>query len=104
MNLEELKNRAREVKAHNVELQIKQADRPWSTAETTLGFVADVGDLAKLVMMKSGLREPNPDLDQMIGHELGDCLWSVLTLADELGIDLERAFLETLQEILGRTE
>lgn len=104
MDLEDLKERARQVKAHNLELQLKQAHRPWSTAETTLGFVSDVGDLAKLVMMKSGLRQPNDDLDRMIGHELGDCLWSILTLADELGVDLESAFLETLNEILERTE
>lgn len=43
-----------------------------------LGFLGDVGDLAKLVQGKAGVR-PRPDLDEALAHELADCLWSVLT-------------------------
>lgn len=60
-----------------------------------LGFVGDVGDLAKLVQGKAGVR-PTPDLDEKLAHELADCLWCVLTLADEYGIDLESAFVRTM--------
>jgi NTP pyrophosphatase (non-canonical NTP hydrolase) len=64
-----------------------------------IGFVGDVGDLAKLVQGKAGIR-PTPDLDSKIAHELADCLWSVLTLADAYGIDLERSFADTMDDIL----
>jgi len=103
MSLVELASRARVVKAHNVELQLRHANRPWSTVETMLGFVTDVGDLARLVMMNSQLRPATEEIAQKIRHELGDCLWAILTLADELEVDLESSFLETLETIMKRS-
>jgi NTP pyrophosphatase (non-canonical NTP hydrolase) len=34
-----------------------------------------------------------------LGHELADCLWSVLVLSDLYGIDLEEAFLHTMDDL-----
>ena len=65
--------------------------RPWGTGDLALGFVGDVGDLAKLVMAVDGRREI-PDARDRLGHELADCLWSVLVLADRYGIDLVAEF------------
>ncbi len=63
-----------------------------------LGFVGDVGDLAKLVHGKAGVR-PRADLDAALARELADCLWCVLTLADAYDMDLGRAFTETMHEL-----
>ena len=63
-----------------------------------LGFLGDVGDLAKLVHGKAGVR-PRDDLDEALAHELADCLWSVLTLADRYGVDLESSFLTTMDDL-----
>jgi NTP pyrophosphatase (non-canonical NTP hydrolase) len=63
----------------------------WSTGDLALGFVGDVGDLAKLVMAVDGRREI-PDARERLGHELADCLWSVLVLADRYGVDLPAEF------------
>jgi hypothetical protein len=49
-SLNELIATARQIKERNVALQLRSSGRPWSTAETMLGFVTDVGDLARLVM------------------------------------------------------
>ena len=57
------------------------------------GFVVDVGDLMKLVMAKSGARQVD-GVDAKLRHELADCLWSVLVLAQLYEIDLEAAFTE----------
>ncbi len=62
------------------------------------GFVVDVGDLMKLVMAKAGAR-PIADLDRKLAHELADCLWSVLVLADAHGVNLESAFLKTMKQL-----
>jgi hypothetical protein len=58
----------------------------------------DIGDLAMLVQASEGVRQVT-DLDKALGHELSDCLWSVIALADRLGIDLEAAFTETMDEL-----
>ncbi len=69
---------------------------PWSRAELAQGFVGDAGALMKLVMAKEGRRAGPPDLEAKLEHELADCLWSVLVLAEAYGVDLERAFVATM--------
>ena len=63
-----------------------------------LGFLGDVGDLAKLVQGKAGIRERD-DLDLALAHELADCLWSIFTLADCYDVDLESAFVATMTQL-----
>ena len=65
------------------------------------GFVGDVGDLMKLTMSKAGIRNIE-DVDNKLAHELSDCLWSILVLASKYNIDLEQAFMETMDELEGR--
>ncbi len=72
--------------------------RSWTDEEIALGFVGDVGDLMKLIQGKAGVR-PREDLDEALAHELADCLWAVMTLADTYGVDLEGAFLRTMDQI-----
>jgi len=71
--------------------------RPWTRDEVMSGFVGDVGDLMKLVMAKNGVR-PIADIDRKLGHELADCLWSVLVLAKLHDVDLEREFTRMIAE------
>lgn len=80
-------------------LETARGGAPWTRAELAQGFAGDVGALMKLVMAREGRREAPPDLDARLAHELADCLWSVLVLAEACGIDLERAFLATMEEL-----
>lgn len=77
------------------------AGRVWSREEIMQGFVGDVGDLMKIVMAKNGAR-PMADVERKLGHELADCLWSVLVLARLYNVDLEKEFHATMAEIEGR--
>ena len=79
-------------------LETKLYGRVWSTQELALGFMGDVGDLAKLVQAAEGVRAI-PDARAKLGHELADCLWSVMTLARLYEIDLEASFLATMDEL-----
>ena len=65
------------------------------------GLMGDVGDLVKLVMAHNGLRSID-DADEKIKHELADCLWSVMVLADELGVDLAVEFVKTMDALENR--
>ena len=71
---------------------------PWTSEEIALGFVGDVGDLAKLVVAESGKRNIE-NSHEKLGHELSDCLWSVIVLAKLHNIDLERCFMETMEKL-----
>jgi NTP pyrophosphatase (non-canonical NTP hydrolase) len=75
--------------------------KKWEATDYYQGFVGDVGDLGKLIMAKNNLREYK-DQDKKLAHELADCLWSILILADELGVDLEKEFLNAKLSTLGK--
>lgn len=89
---------ARGVRAQYVETERARYGRAWTREEIMLGFLGDVGDLAKLVQGKEGVR-PRDDLDAALAHELADCLWCVLTLADAYDVDLEAAFTTTMSSL-----
>lgn len=73
--------------------------RSWTDEEIALGFVGDVGDLLKLVQAKNGIRALSGDVDQLLAHELADCLWSLMVLTKIYQINLEQAFLQTMTEL-----
>jgi NTP pyrophosphatase (non-canonical NTP hydrolase) len=102
MDLTELSRRAMEIHSRYAALESARGGRPWTRAELAQGFVGDVGDLMKLLMAKDG-RRPAENLDARLAHELADCLWSVLVLAKLSEVDLEKAFLATMEELRART-
>ena len=100
MDFQHMQERARSVRAQYAYVEATSYGRSWTTEEIMLGFLGDVGDLAKLVQGKAGVR-PREDLDEALAHELADCLWSVLTLADAYDVDLQGAFTATMDELEG---
>lgn len=77
-------------------LEVKRFGRVWTTEELMLGFVGDVGDLAKLIQANAGVRNIDDSVAKL-AHELSDCLWSILVLANKCGIDLEAEFVKNMQ-------
>jgi NTP pyrophosphatase (non-canonical NTP hydrolase) len=67
----------------------------WTSEEITLGFVGDVGDLAKLILAENGRRNIT-DSKEKLEHELADCLWSIIVLSKLHEIDLETSFIKTM--------
>jgi NTP pyrophosphatase (non-canonical NTP hydrolase) len=100
----DLTQKALAVRDHYDELQVVDGHKKWGAQDRAMGFVGDVGDLAKLVMAKQQLRRGPVNLDEELAHELSDCLWSVMVLANELGIDLEHAFVKSMEELHIRIE
>lgn len=88
---------ARAMRVHDMydELNLKVRGRTWTREEFMLGFVGDVGDLAKLVMAAEGARTAPGSLE----HELADCLWAVLILAQKYGVDLAAEFHATMDDL-----
>jgi NTP pyrophosphatase (non-canonical NTP hydrolase) len=80
------------------QLEVKRWGRVWTTQEVALGFMGDVGDLAKLIQTHVGVRTIE-DHRAKLGHELSDCLWSIIVLANKCGIDLEAEFVRNTREI-----
>jgi NTP pyrophosphatase (non-canonical NTP hydrolase) len=98
VDFEALIQRAVTVRQQYAELERKRYGRSWTNEEVVLGFVGDVGDLAKLVTAMGGVCSI-PDARQQLAHELADCLWSVLVLSHLYDVDLEQAFLQTMDQL-----
>lgn len=100
----DLSAKAVAVRNHYNELQKTDGKKIWNAQDRMAGFVGDVGELSKLVMVKHGLRRGPENIDEALAHELSDCLWSIMVIADELGIDLEQAFANSMSELHERIE
>ncbi len=98
MEFQTLVQRALEVRQQYAALETSRYGRPWTRAEVAQGFVGDVGDLVKLTMACDGIRNI-PDAERKLGHELADCLWSIMVIAQLYGVDLESAFVQTMAEL-----
>jgi len=101
MRFADLSARAAQVRDLYVRLETERYGRPWTREEILLGFVGDVGDLAKLALAAEEVRAI-PDAKAKLAHELADCLWSLMTLARLHEVDLEASFFATMDELEAR--
>lgn len=103
MTYQELLDAAVRVREKYNELNARDNGAAWDGDKLMAGFVGDVGDLSKIIMAKSGHRAMD-DIDEKLRHELSDCLWSVLVLANYYDIDLEAQFIQSMNELEVRVE
>lgn len=103
MDIKQLSKRAMEIRRKYSELEKRISGKEWSNLNLMEGFVGDVGDLMKLVMAKEGVREIL-NVDEKLAHELADCFWCILVLSEKYGIDIEKSFLKTMDELDKRIE
>lgn len=101
MEFQTIINRALEIRKHYEAKEKQLYGSAWTSEEIALGFVGDVGDLAKLIIAENGKRNI-PDSKAKLEHELADCLWSVIVLAHQHGVDLEESFVNTMNELERR--
>lgn len=91
MEIKELSKLAKEIKFAYNELKEKKRENAWHAREYAEGLVGDASDLLKLILKHQKYPEKNGH--NKIKHELADCLYSIIIIAQELNIDLEKEFL-----------
>lgn len=99
MEFGELVKKTRKLKQAYAVLNRTEGYKTWGLQEHLQAFVGDVGDLQKLVLAKRGFSFSEKDTDQKLARELSDCLWAIITIADELEIDIEEQYLLTLENL-----
>ena len=103
MDIKTLSERALEIRAKYVELEKKRDGKEWSNIDLGKGFIKDVTDLMEIIKAKEGLAAIE-NVDEKLAHELSDCLWSVFVLASKYSVDLEQAFMKTMDELEMRID
>ena len=98
MEFSELTSEALKLRAEYDKYEMRTVGRSWTRQDIAQGFVGDVGDLMKLLMAKEGVRTI-ADVDHKLEHELSDCLWSIIVLAEKYQVDLEVSFRQNMEPI-----
>jgi len=98
MELKKIIDRAVFIREKYLELELMKYGKKWTNEEIAMGFVGDVGDLIKIVAAKEGVREID-QADKKLAHELSDCLWSIIILAKSYNINLEKSFMDTMNDV-----
>jgi len=98
MDFQGIIDRAMQVRKLYEEMETQLYGSPWTSQEIALGFVGDVGDLAKLITAENG-RRAIPDSKEKLEHELADCLWSLIVLSKLHAVDMEKSFLSTMDSL-----
>lgn len=91
MDIKHYQKRALEIREKYKRLEIKQNGKEWTTKELINGFLKDVKELIHL--------SENNGSEDKISHEISDCLWSVLVLADKFDIDLDNTFMDNMNKL-----
>lgn len=103
MEFSKIIERAKEVRVLCSQLETKKYGKEWVPNQIAQGFVGDVGDLMKLVMSKEGVRDIE-NSDEKFEHELSDCLWSIIVLADKYHVNLEESFISSMSLLEKRVK
>jgi NTP pyrophosphatase (non-canonical NTP hydrolase) len=101
MDFKQLSQKAIDIRAKYSELENIKFGKEWTREQIAEGFVGDVGDLMKLIMAKNGIRNVE-NVDEKLAHELSDCLWSILVLSHKYEIDLEKSFIDSMNDLEKR--
>ncbi len=100
-DLKDLMKQAEVIRLQYQEKNAKDGKEAWGIRDYAMASTGDFGDLQKLIMAKENLRDI-ADVDEKLAHELADCLWSIMVIANYYGIDLEQEFTKTMAQIADR--
>jgi NTP pyrophosphatase (non-canonical NTP hydrolase) len=95
MDIKKLQQITKQIKGAYADMNRKKGKEVFRAKDYADAFVGDVGDLMKVLVSYS--KRPTKDGYKKISHELADCLWSVLAITDELGIDIEKEYLINME-------
>jgi NTP pyrophosphatase (non-canonical NTP hydrolase) len=70
----------------------------------TLGLTGEAGEVANKVkkIIRDGTNKNNENLVQEISAEIGDCLWYISVLADDIGVKLSDIANSNLEKLENR--
>ena len=70
----------------------------------TLGLTGEAGEVANKVkkIIRDGTDKNNEDMVQAISSEIGDCLWYIAVLADDIGFKLSDIANINLEKLANR--
>ncbi len=69
-----------------------------------IDFVSEIGELGKEILKSTNYGKKEYSIDETAVEEMGDCLFSLLALCCEMGIDAENALSGAMEKYQQRLE
>lgn len=87
-----------------VDRWIQEIGKGYFSELTNLGvLMEEVGELSRVMVRRFGdQKSKESDLDKNLAEEMADVLWVLVALANQTGVDLTRAFEETMRKKTSR--
>jgi len=82
---------------------VKNNVRKWGLLERTTGLVTDIGELTEYVMVHMGYRGGENNQEKL-KHEICDCIYSLICIADYVGVDIKKEFPNLIEELDRRLD
>lgn len=75
----------------------------WSSLSMLAALVEEVGELARLINAELGIKpQKSSELRSSMSEELGDCLFSLICIANSYNIDLKTSLDQVLEKFATR--
>lgn len=80
-----------------------QRGKSWTPFVMVADLLEEAGEVASAVKGLEGFKPPEkPKTKEMLGAELSDLLYIIFVLAEHYGIELEEAFIQTVNDYILR--
>ena len=80
-----------------------QRGRGWTPFVMITDLLEEAGEVAAVVKGLEGFKPPEkPKTQEMLATELSDLLYIIFVLSENYGIDLEEAFMQTMNDYIMR--
>ncbi|MBP2543812.1 MazG-like protein [Acinetobacter guillouiae] len=102
IKVDEVVARSVKIRERYHELERINHHAEWTVQEDALAFLSDAGLVGRLVMAQTGKWLHKGDAQQELQHKLGECVWWLAIIANELDMDLTEAtqyFLDKAEKI-----
>ncbi|ONI75912.1 hypothetical protein BWI15_08915 [Kribbella sp. ALI-6-A] len=85
-------------------LEERYNGKTWSLHELMIGFSNDVGYIGRLLLAHDGTWDIDGDPRAELEHKLAESMWWTFVLADKLGIDIDKAYSQSMERIRAGLE
>lgn len=72
----------------------------WTIEEDALGFLTDAALVGRMAMAHEKTwptENTDKDLETLLPHKLGECVWWLAALADRMDVDFEKAIVDFIE-------
>jgi hypothetical protein len=98
MELHTVSQQSQQIRQAYHQLEEQYHGREWTTAEDALAFSTDVALVNRMIMSHTGIWPEEDASKEQLAAKIGESVWWLATLAEQVDIDFEAAVTQFLEQ------